>query len=159
MAQTVPMIIRNKPAPLDCQLFIHNSTTKIMRGITGLIAFIFLLIINTLSAQSEAHVSKNLDIIEGTSLADTIPLKRYEKNGIAVYPSPAKDDINIQFEMTQATIIRMSNILGNVLYETTVSSNKRFYSTTLNVSNLPKGLYFITIDDGVNAQTKRFVKE
>jgi len=135
-----------------------------MKGITVLITFIFLLIINTLSAQSDVNFDNNVDVTENIKLIDTevddvILLKHRKQTGIAVYPSPAKDDINIQFEITQTTTIRMSNILGNVLYETTVSSNKRLYSTTLNVSNLPKGLYFITIDDGVNAQTKRFVKQ
>ncbi len=137
-----------------------------MRGITVLVAFIFLLInVNTVSAQSGVNFDNNTEVVENIRLIDTeggsdiISLKHAKENEFSVYPSPAKEDINVQFEIKQATTIRMSNILGNVLYETTTSSNKRFYSTTLNVSNLPKGLYFITIDDGVNAQTKRFVKQ
>jgi len=136
-----------------------------MKGITVLITFIFLFVINTLSGQSDVNFDNNADVTENVRLTDTegnsdlTSLKHRKQTGITVYPSPAKNDIKIQFEITQATTIRMSNILGNVLYETTTSSNKRFYSTTLNVSNLPKGLYFITIDDGVNAQTKRFVKQ
>ncbi len=137
-----------------------------MRGITVLIAFIFLLKINMLSAQSNAEYTTNeevdvglINVEDDTNFSDTIPLKDRQKTGIAVYPSPAKDDINIQFEMTQATTIRMSSIIGNILYETTTSSNTGLYSETLDISNLPKGLYFITIDDGVNPQTKRFVKQ
>lgn len=137
-----------------------------MRGIIGLIAFIFLLKINILSAQSNAAYSTNeevdvglINVEDSTDFSDTIPLKDAQEAEFSVYPSPAENDINIQFEMTQATKIRMSNIIGNVLYETTISPNIRLYSTTLNVSNLPKGLYFITIDDGANPQTKRFVKQ
>ena len=137
-----------------------------MKRITVLIAFLFLLTTSILSAQSNVHLTANeevdiglIDVENDTDFSDSIPLKNSKQNEISIYPSPAKDDINIQFELTQATTIRMSNILGNVLYETKTSSDKRLYSTTLNVSNLPKGLYFITIDDEVNAQTKRFVKQ
>ena len=136
-----------------------------MKGITVLIAFLFLVTINTLSAQSvlnsddKVDVTENIRLVDKEENSDVISLKRRKQAGIIVYPSPAKDDINIQFEIAQATTIRMNNIIGNVLYETTTSSNTGLYSETLDISNLPKGLYFITIDDGVNAQTKRFVKQ
>jgi len=74
-----------------------------MKGITVLITFIFLLVINTLSAQSEANFSNNgeidiglVDAGDGVYFSDTTSLKRRKQTGIAVYPSPAKDDINIQ---------------------------------------------------------------
>lgn len=136
-----------------------------MKGITVLITFLSLVAINTLSAQSVVNFNNNVTVTENTRLidkeenSDGISLKRRKQTGIVVYPSPAKDDINIQFEITRPTTIRMNNIIGNVLYETTTSSNTGLYSETLDISNLPKGLYFITIDDGVNAQTKRFVKQ
>ena len=123
-----------------------------MKRITVLIGFIFLLGTNILSAQS--NVKSDAMEADGVGLVDV-----EEHIGFSVYPSPAKNDINVQFEIEKATTIRMGNILGNMLYETTTTSNTRLYSTTLDISSLPKGLYFITIDDGVNAQTKRFVKQ
>jgi len=136
-----------------------------MKGISVLITVIFLFMTNTLSAQSNTNFGNSAGIVEvinpttKVEVESVTPSKRGEQSGITVYPNPAKDDVHIRFEIKQATTIRMSSILGSVLYETTTSPNTRLYSTTLNISNLPKGLYFITIDDGVDAQTKRFVKQ
>jgi len=42
-----------------------------MKGITVLITFIFLLIINTLSAQSDVNFDNNVDVTENIKLIDT----------------------------------------------------------------------------------------
>lgn len=74
------------------------------------------------------------------------------KNDISIYPNPAKTELNInisQMEIDEASII---NLLGQVLIKTN-NQNR------INISDLPNGIYIITISNEKINKTQKFIKE
>ena len=68
----------------------------------------------------------------------------------SVYPNPAEELLHIDNSYVKSAIIY--NITGEKVLE--VNDQNR-----INVSSLSKGVYFIKVSDGINASTKKFIKE
>ena len=66
-----------------------------------------------------------------------------------IYPNPTREFLNIS--SLNANTVIVYNILGKELIKET--------SNRINVSFLSKGVYFIKVSDGINASTKKFIKE
>ncbi len=72
---------------------------------------------------------------------------------ISIYPVPATDNINIGGELPENSNVEMMDGLGRVVY-----SQKDFNQTTINISNLPSGVYFISIKSGNAGKQIKFIK-
>lgn len=69
-----------------------------------------------------------------------------------IYPNPTKNVLNIQSK-TQITKLEVYNNIGQIV-------SSKLNKTTIDVSTLSAGLYFIKItDDITNSETKKFIKE
>jgi len=68
-----------------------------------------------------------------------------ESSLLHIYPNPAKDFVVIEKNNKNITNIKVLNITGNILFETTI--NDKYYK--LDISDLQKGIYFINIDGDV----------
>lgn len=69
---------------------------------------------------------------------------------LSIYPNPAKDQINLTYsplnEVQQANIY-LTNVVGEKVLEVYQGSmNKQEYKFFIDSSNLPKGIYFLSID-------------
>ncbi len=74
---------------------------------------------------------------------------------VSIYPNPVSNNLIIN-NMTGVNTIKVSDILGETVKNITVSGSK----TNINVSNLSKGIYFISLMNDKNVlETKKFVKE
>jgi uncharacterized protein (TIGR02145 family) len=71
-------------------------------------------------------------------------------NSIIMYPNPVKNMLTIEGLVVKDVIIY--SVLGKVVLK---MSNQN----TIDVSSLSKGVYFIKVSDGINASTKKFIKE
>ncbi len=71
----------------------------------------------------------------------------------SVYPNPASDKLNIIMDFKKPETVVVFNVAGQKVMESQIASNKSF----INVSNLPKGVYVLTIK-GTSFNYK-FVKE
>jgi len=71
-------------------------------------------------------------------------------------PNPASDYLNIYFKNNSGTqrVISITDLSGRVLRQTKTQSSK----TTLDVSGLAKGTYFVRVIDGRHKLVKRFIK-
>ncbi len=58
-----------------------------------------------------------------------------------IFPNPTNDVINIETGDRQNKIYEIHNVLGQIILQKNSSSS----SEKINVSTLPKGLYFLTI--------------
>ncbi|MBC7641692.1 MAG: T9SS type A sorting domain-containing protein [Flavobacterium sp.] len=78
----------------------------------------------------------------------------FEKNNMAIYPNPTKNQINLQFpDQVKADKIVISDLTGKIILEQTSSTNQ------VNVSQMANGMYIIQAFAGKeNFQTK-FIKE
>ena len=76
---------------------------------------------------------------------------------IAVYPNPAKDELNIFFDKEyNESKIKIYNLKGDILYTDTLKN--KFY-VKINISNFKKGRYFLIIDNDGNKIKSGFIKE
>lgn len=74
---------------------------------------------------------------------------------ILVSPNPANDVLKVQLGSVEGTVkFQIVNTAGQVLKST--SSNNT--ETKINVNDLPKGLYYVRVQDAQHASTKKFVK-
>lgn len=74
-----------------------------------------------------------------------------------LYPNPTKDILNIEYLMAhEKTILIITDVLGNIIKQTAFS----IQHSTLNISELNAGVYFVTVtDDKNNKTTKKLVIE
>lgn len=74
------------------------------------------------------------------------------KNNFSIYPNPAKTELNLNVSQNDINELSISNLLGQVLMNV---KNKN----SIDISNLTKGIYLVTIAQGQNIYTKKFIKE
>ena len=84
-------------------------------------------------------------------------IDNYLLNSISLYPNPAKDVVNVQCTMNNAQVkaIEVFDVYGKLLQ--TVSMTPE--TTTINVSGLASGMYFVRVTTEEGAVTKSFVKK
>lgn len=73
-------------------------------------------------------------------------------NKISIYPNPAKTELNLNVSQNEIDEVSISNLIGQVLIK---SKNKNH----IDISDLPNGVYIITITQGQLNQTQKFIKE
>ena len=80
--------------------------------------------------------------------------------GMKVFPNPASDLVNIQFNLAaaQEMNISISNALGQTVKQVNTGNlNAGQQDFAVNTANLAAGMYFINFTDGQNVMTERFV--
>ena len=73
-------------------------------------------------------------------------------NKISIYPNPAKTELNLNVSPNDIDEVSISNLLGQILIK---SKNQN----RIDISDLPNGIYIITISRGQLNQTQKFIKE
>lgn len=84
----------------------------------------------------------------------SIPLDNLSQK-ISLYPNPANDLINIDFQVSGEKTLRIYNISGAQLEELSFFD----YRAKIDVSGLPPGAYLIRIDSDDGFGAKRFIKK
>ncbi|MCA6423927.1 MAG: T9SS type A sorting domain-containing protein, partial [Flavobacterium sp.] len=79
----------------------------------------------------------------------------FQKNGIAVYPNPASDELFVKNENNiELYAIKITDLTG----KTVAYQNSQLSS--INISNLSKGMYFVTIETKTgNTVTSKIIKQ
>jgi hypothetical protein len=72
-----------------------------------------------------------------------------ESIALQVYPNPAGEMVKVDWEaeMTSETLLRVVDAAGREVQQKTLPQTKGVNSTTLSTQNIPKGLYFIQINN------------
>ena len=82
----------------------------------------------------------------------------YLQNSVSLYPNPAKEVVNVQCTMNNVqwdgAIVEVYDVYGKLLQTVEMSSK----ITTLNVSGLADGMYFVRVTTEAGSVTKTFVK-
>jgi hypothetical protein len=87
------------------------------------------------------------------------------KYQISVYPNPASDHVNINFEPDETldyiplTMIRIQDLTGRVFYQEMVFDPNQQISKVYDVKNLPKGLYIIQVISGNQSKSTKLIVE
>ena len=77
----------------------------------------------------------------------------FEQDMYAIYPNPASDKINIRVPENSTCNIIVTNINGQTVKSLILNKNN-----TVNISDLPSGIFFININDGRKTTVKKFIK-
>jgi hypothetical protein len=86
------------------------------------------------------------------SYSNVIKVSRNIKGSVSLYPNPSKSIVNIEgSNIEQLTVI---NMLGKVVMQ---KETGKVNNTTLNVANLPKGIYNIQIQSAEGNSTLSFI--
>ena len=64
-----------------------------------------------------------------------------------VYPNPASANATITFNSLadQKYVITLTDMIGNIVYSDAISATKEFNSMEINVADLAKGVYILSI--------------
>lgn len=65
------------------------------------------------------------------------------ENSLRVYPNPADAELNISFDATSASTVKLVDMLGNVVY--TAAGTAGLNNIAVNTTNLTSGLYMLTV--------------
>ena len=84
---------------------------------------------------------------------DSVGLEE-EISGLNVYPNPSNGIVNIEIEGNQTLSVQVNDVVGKLISETTINSN-----TTLNLQDLEKGVYFVTVSDSEKSNTTKIIIE
>ncbi len=84
----------------------------------------------------------------------TVGTSKLEKNRTKIYPNPVQDQLFFELENEEITAITIIDFSGKVvrsIANTTIQS--------INVSNLPQGIYLLNISTKNGVSTNRFIKQ
>jgi len=79
--------------------------------------------------------------------------------GFGIYPNPVTSYVNIEGSSSGKVEYSICNMLGDVIRNGNVSSNGSSFSDRIDVSTLPKGMYFLRVIDGDSSFTKKLNKQ
>jgi PKD repeat protein len=79
----------------------------------------------------------------------------------AVYPNPAKDNVTISYFTNSQTQIRvrLSSISGQLVHTSQYNAHNGNNTFTLDVSQLPQGVYVMTVESSNGINTKKIIVE
>jgi hypothetical protein len=73
---------------------------------------------------------------------------------IEIFPNPATDQLQIRYHTEQLTGITITNSIGQLMLQQPIHNEL----TTLNVKELPAGIYIITLNRKAGNTIHKFVK-
>lgn len=105
------------------------------------------------SANTNAILTVNVVVESITGINDPVG------GGVSVYPIPAKDVLNVNFEnVKNVNSVAIYNVVGQKLKTVNVSAGSKV--VTIPVSDMKKGVYFLRVySNNTEAVTKTFTKE
>ncbi|HPS83998.1 MAG TPA: T9SS type A sorting domain-containing protein, partial [Bacteroidales bacterium] len=76
-----------------------------------------------------------------------------------IYPNPASDNLSISFNtnMSSDYVVSIITVLGDVVSSYNVNSNG-FDVKTINISDLPAGIYMVQVSNEKGSTTKKLIK-
>ncbi|MDN3666216.1 S8 family serine peptidase [Algibacter miyuki] len=96
-----------------------------------------------------------------TSQGSTLDISKNEfTNSLVVWPNPTKEKLNIKFNSSsEKNIIKLYNALGQSVYQDMIVSSLSVIEQSINVQNIPKGIYFLNITSGNVTSNKKIIIE
>ena len=78
-----------------------------------------------------------------------------------LYPNPATEQLMIQYTIPSSSSVRIAvvDMLGQVVFSRVVENQQGGNAAQLDIRNLPKGVYSLTIETNKGKQQKMFVKQ
>jgi N-acetylneuraminic acid mutarotase len=145
--------------PLKSKILAYNSLTNEFDTTSSAIPIL------PMDLRGGATLSSDYYIAGGMLENQTVSNKSYKitafidqikenKNILfSIYPNPTSSQINLLFDKIENKTILLIDILGNKILTQESNSN----NIQLNVSNYPKGIYFVTITSKKGSSTQKII--
>lgn len=93
--------------------------------------------------------------------SNTIVLERKVESTLEIYPVPATESIKVAYQSTndEATLLTIRDVAGREVYQISLYSAKGLNESSIVISQLSSGIYFITLDNKNMRVTSKMVKE
>jgi hypothetical protein len=80
---------------------------------------------------------------------------------ISLYPNPAIDEVRVEISNNEIATytINVMDMMGKLLQTKSVAKNESTTEASLNIANLPRGMYLIQINNGTERVTKKLIKQ
>jgi hypothetical protein len=129
-----------------------TATTNLSESATGLIPSTnYYLHARTTCGGANVSSWTTIPFITETDLG----IETATENQFSVYPNPVSNTLTIVFTGTaEKTKITLLNLVGQVVYSENITGN-----TTIDVSGLTGGIYFIRFEQGNDVYTQKLIKE
>ncbi len=84
-----------------------------------------------------------------------------KNQNIGVYPNPATDliSINLKGFENKNTEVKIFNMMGELVYESSNVYQTPIYTKHINISNLTAGVYLLSVTDGNGKYSQRIIKQ
>jgi len=89
------------------------------------------------------------------------PIQENNAFSFELYPNPANDIVNIEISTDENILtgkLKIYNFLGTMVYERPVRLEKGNDNISFNISHLPQGLYFVSLETPHQKAVKKLVK-
>jgi PKD repeat protein len=113
------------------------------------------LIVSNGSCTDTAYQTFNTNLLAGINDIQTF-------SSLAVYPNPAKDMVTLSVNCIKSFSgcqLSINNILGQNVYAKDIDLASGANKMDINVSNLSEGVYIISLQNGKDIVTSKFIKE
>ncbi len=93
--------------------------------------------------------------------SDVVFLERSSLGEVVISPIPAKDNVFLQFEATNEDDITITviDIYGRELSKEIVTTTIGLNTIDIDISQYASGLYYVTLDNGIDKTTKRILRQ
>ena len=88
------------------------------------------------------------------SVINTLGLEDVFIKEFALYPNPVNDYLTVSFQAGGQSVISIFNATGQLIRQFNTTNG----NSTINVSNLQKGIYILRVETGNKVMTSRFTK-
>jgi len=99
---------------------------------------------------SNDTIIKTIDLTTGIN-------RSYSDGGLKIYPNPSKGNLNVSFTSTSSAVLRVTNMHGQINITRNYFAGKT--NELIDISNLPKGVYTVSITSGSVTERSGLVLE
>ena len=107
---------------------------------------------------SSTNDSATISLVHNPS---NVPQSPIRKENIKIYPNPTSGLINLSFEVLQETesIITIRNLLGKIIWQERVTLKNGMMFLSIDMSNQPTGIFFISFESRYGRITRKILRE
>jgi hypothetical protein len=88
-----------------------------------------------------------------------VGLQEFNEHSFTIYPNPAHSSVSLNIiQLNSLTLLSITDVLGQEFNKFILDSQSSNVNYSLDISELPNGIYFVSLENNSNQIVKRFVK-
>jgi len=119
------------------------------------------MIVNKNDGNTNTYVLSNIRYLNFFDLSTGVSqFANQESNNLLLFPNPATNELKISFQSTEIGNLQIIiiDVQGKVLHQQTINSQNGINLFTINIAQLPQGLYMCRLQNRNKLETIKFLK-